>query len=61
METFTDTLNAVRTFFESAKEKINNVGASIATVIDVGKKVADYVNDKRESKKTSTTKKKAKK
>ena len=58
METFTKTLNAVTGFFEIAKSKVNNIGSTISTAIDVGKRVADYVSEKQESKKTASKKSK---
>ncbi len=57
METFTKTLEAVRGFFNHAKDKVNNIGSTITTAVEVGKKVADYVGEK---KSTKTTRKKKK-
>ena len=49
METFTKTLEAVRSFFENAKSKINNLGSTIAAAVEVGQKVADFVKEKKTS------------
>ena len=57
METFTKTLDAVRSFFEKAKEKISSAGTAIATAVELGKRVADYVEDKKEKKKSGQKKK----
>ncbi|MCX6785335.1 MAG: hypothetical protein NTZ18_00600 [Candidatus Komeilibacteria bacterium] len=54
-ETFNKTMEAVREFFEKSKEKVNNFGNAIAAVMEVGKKVADYVQEKK-AKKTARRK-----
>lgn len=46
-ETFSKTLEAIREFFEKTKEKVANFGATLATAVEVGKKVADYVGEKK--------------
>jgi len=57
METFTKTLDAIRGFFEHAKDKVSNLGNTITTAVEVGKKVADFVQEKKEN---SELKKKSK-
>ena len=57
METFTKTLDAVRDFFEKAREKVSNAGTAIAAAVELGKKVADFVEEKKANKKTSRKKK----
>lgn len=53
METFTKTLEAIRNFFDHAKEKVNNFGATINTAVELGKKVVDYVQEKKDKKTAS--------
>jgi len=57
METFTKTLEAVRSFFDNAKSKINNLGSTITTAMEVGQKVADFVNEKKGTKSSGRKKK----
>ncbi|MFA6305037.1 MAG: hypothetical protein WCV73_00850 [Patescibacteria group bacterium] len=58
METFTGTLNAIKDFFDKSKEKVANFGTTFAAVMEVGKKVADYVAEKK-AKKTAAKKNKS--
>ena len=58
MEKFTSTLDTVSDFFTSAKNKLSNFGSTINTAIEVGKRVAEYVEDKKEKKTTAKNKKK---
>jgi len=51
MEKVTTTLAAVSDFFTHAKDKLTNFGSTIATAVEVGKRVADFVEEKRENKK----------
>lgn len=55
METFTATLEAIESFFGKAKEKVNSVGATLSTLVDLGKKGFDFVQE-RKSKKASRKK-----
>ncbi|MDP2586899.1 MAG: hypothetical protein Q8P32_03970 [Candidatus Komeilibacteria bacterium] len=50
METFTKTLDAIRDFFEKTKEKVNNFGNAVATAVEIGKRVSEYVSDKKAKK-----------
>ena len=58
METFTKTLESVRSFFENAKSKVNNLGSTITTAVEVGKRVADFVGEKKAAKTATKRKKK---
>ena len=51
MEKVTTTLDAVSGFFTHAKDKLTNLGSTISTAVEVGKRVADFVEEKRENKK----------
>ena len=57
MEKVTTTLDAVSGFFTSAKDKLTNFGTTISTAVEVGKKVADFVEEKKEKKATKKKKK----
>ncbi len=46
-ETFTKTLEAMESFFNKAKEKVNSFGATFSTLVELGKKGFDYVQEKR--------------
>jgi len=61
METFTKTLDAVRHFFENAKDKVNNLTSTINTAIQVGQRVANYVSEKKDARGKKTSRRKAKK
>jgi len=58
METFTRTLEAVRSFFDQARDKVNNLGSTIAAAVEVGRKVADFVKEKQANKSSGSRKKK---
>ena len=58
METFTRTLEAVRSFFDNARDKVNNLGSTIAAAVEVGRKVADFVKEKQAGKSSGSRKKK---
>lgn len=53
METFTKTLDAIRDFFEKTKEKVANLGTTIAAAVEIGKKVSEYVSEKKAKKAAS--------
>ena len=53
MEKVTGTLDAIAGFFTKAKEKINSVGSTLATAMELGKKVVEIVKEKQEKKRTA--------
>ncbi|MBU1131413.1 hypothetical protein KJ840_04740 [Patescibacteria group bacterium] len=57
METFTKTFEAVRDFFEKAKEKLEKTSSSLTLLLNLGKKIYDTVAEKQAAK---TAKKKTK-
>ncbi|HAH04559.1 MAG: hypothetical protein UV78_C0069G0003 [Parcubacteria group bacterium GW2011_GWA2_43_17] len=59
MEKLTATLDAVSGFFTSAKDKLTSVGSTIATAMEVGKRVADFVEEKRANHEAKQEKKSA--
>jgi uncharacterized membrane protein len=49
-ETFNKTMEAMKEFFEKSKEKLAGFGTTLTAVVDLGKKMVDYVQDKKAKK-----------
>lgn len=47
MDVVTNTLQAVESFFDKAKEKVNSFGSTLSTLVDIGKKGFDFVQERR--------------
>lgn len=53
MEKVTGTLDAITGFFTKAKDKISSIGTTLATAMELGKKVVEIVKEKQEKKRTA--------
>ena len=47
MEAFNRTLEAMESFFNKAKEKVSAVGTTLSTLVDLGKRGFEFVQEKR--------------
>lgn len=58
MEVFSKTTEAVGSFFNQAKEKLEKATSSLTILLELGKKIYDTVAEKRANKKASAKKNK---
>ena len=50
METLAQTLEAIESFFSKAKEKVNSVGTTLTTLVNVGKRTFDFIQERKTKK-----------
>ena len=51
MEKFNSALEAITSFFTTAKEKVEKTASSLTMLMDIGKRIYDRVGEKKSAKK----------